>query len=51
MTDKTYENLLHNINAAYIRQVSDKELKYLIRQIADECYRRGHEDWMIKKGE
>jgi hypothetical protein len=41
-------DLLHKINFSYIRQVNDKELKYLIRQIAAECHRRGHEDWMSK---
>jgi uncharacterized protein YehS (DUF1456 family) len=44
----TYDDLLHSINAAYIRQVNDKELKYLIRQIAAECHRREHDDWMSK---
>jgi hypothetical protein len=42
-------DLMHRINGEYVRQVNDDELKYLIRQIAAECHRREHDDWMSKE--
>jgi hypothetical protein len=47
--DKNFVDLLHEINADFIHQINDQELKYLIRQIAAECFNRGHLEWLSKQ--